>query len=227
VYVPQPRRGARLLLAAGPAQGSSSSGSSSGTEGAPVVVASAARLMQHPALLVGSGLGRYMAHAPLQGATVLQGAEGLRGAHFARGFALQQPVLLVTEAAAVLFSAGGLEAVLVLPLGATGGPVSQHGSAAEAACLAACLAACAGTVVWQALMWLSTCGEQQSPVVFLSPFAETDVRYSSHEVSLFSPAAAPAGRPEAAAAAAVLCRLSRDAWLRMAPLLRRRAGGGS
>jgi len=51
---------------------------------------------------------------------VLQGAEGLRSATFARGFALQQPVLLVTEQAAVVFSAGGLEAVLFLPLAATG-----------------------------------------------------------------------------------------------------------
>jgi hypothetical protein len=133
VYVPQPRRGARLLLAAGPAQGSSNG---SGTEGTPVVVASAARLMQHPALLVGSGLGRYMAHAPLQGATVLQGAGGLRGAHFAGGFALQQPVLLVTETAAVLFSAGGLEAVLVLPLGATGGSIRARD------CCRSCLGVC-------------------------------------------------------------------------------------
>ena len=54
--------------------------------------------------------------------------------------------------------------------------------------------------------------------------AEADVRYSSHEVSLFSREAAPVGRPDAAAPAAVLCRMSREAWLRLAPLLRR-AGG--
>ncbi len=50
--------------------------------------------------------------------------------------------------------------------------------------------------------------------------AEVEVRYSSHELRFFSQAAAPAGRPAAAAAAAVLCRLSRDGWLRLAPLLR-------
>lgn len=49
------------------------------------------------------------------------------------------------------------------------------------------------------------------------------MRYSSQEIALFSRQAAPAGRPDAAAPAAVLCRLSREAWLRLAPLLRRRA----
>ena len=41
------------------------------------------------------------------------------------GFALQQPVLLVTEQAAVLFSGGGLEAVVVLSLAQTGGHASS------------------------------------------------------------------------------------------------------
>jgi hypothetical protein len=68
----------------------------------------------------GGGVGRYLAHAPLEAATVLQGAEGLRGTRFAHSFTLDRPVLLVTEAAVVLFSAGGLEAVVVLPLNATG-----------------------------------------------------------------------------------------------------------
>lgn len=51
------------------------------------------------------------------------------------------------------------------------------------------------------------------------------MRYSSQEIGLFSRRAAPAGQPGAAAPAAVLCRLSREAWLRMAPLLRRRTVG--
>jgi hypothetical protein len=51
------------------------------------------------------------------------------------------------------------------------------------------------------------------------------VRYSSHEVSLFSKAAAPVGRPDAAAPAVVQCRMSREVWLRLAPLLRRHTGG--
>lgn len=55
--------------------------------------------------------------------------------------------------------------------------------------------------------------------------AEVDVRYSRHEICLFSPQAAPAGRPDTAAPAAVLCQLSREAWLRLAPLLRQRASG--
>lgn len=50
------------------------------------------------------------------------------------------------------------------------------------------------------------------------------MRYSRHEICLFSRQAAPAGRPDAAARAAVLCQCSREAWLRLAPLLRQRAG---
>ncbi|KAL4436856.1 hypothetical protein ABPG75_003995 [Micractinium tetrahymenae] len=193
VHVPQPRRSGRFLLTApdgseAEAEGAPAAGmggSAPPADAAAPVVAAAARLMQHPALLghflvaasssaegaAGTaGLGRYQAHAPLQSATVLQGAEGLRSAHFARGFALRQPVLLVAEHAAVLFSAGGLEAVLVVPLA----------------------------------------------------LAEVEVRYSSHELRFFSHKAAPAGRPAAAAAAAVLCRLNREGWLRLAPLLRKR-----
>lgn len=129
VHVPQLRRGGRLLLTA----------TAGGGDVAPVLAT--ARLVQHPALLghmlpaggggcgaaglgsgMGGGLGRYLAHAALESATVLQGVQGLHAARFAAGFALDRPVLLVTAAAAVLFSCGGLEAVLVLPLGATGGP---------------------------------------------------------------------------------------------------------
>lgn len=153
VRVPQPRRPGRLLLSAsegeeaegGGAVAAGAEGSTAAAHGGGVahpaapVVAAAARLMQHPMLLghflVGSsedaggtaGLGRYQGHAPLQSATVLQGAQGLRSAHFARGFALRLPLLLVTEHAAVLFSAGGLEAVLVLPLVLSGEPARARG----------------------------------------------------------------------------------------------------
>ncbi len=147
--MPKPRRTGRLLLPTLEGEEPDGAGASAaGVEGsrpaahrgiavtseAPVVAA-AARLMQHPMLLAhflaasgdaagAAGLGCYQGHAPLRSATVLQGAEGLRGAHFARGFALRLPLLLVTQRAAVLFSAGGLEAVLVLPLALTGAPAS-------------------------------------------------------------------------------------------------------
>lgn len=137
VHVPQPRRPGRLLTAgggggaAGTASGSAGSNSAAGPT---PLVTSAARLMQHPALLghsatfaAGDGLGRYLAHAALMAATVLQGAEGLRGTRCAAGHALQQPVLLVTQRAAVLFSAGGLAPVLVLLLAETGESCSQEG----------------------------------------------------------------------------------------------------
>lgn len=126
VYVPRPRRDGRLMPAElVPAEEVAPGSSGSGEPGMAAVLA-APRLLQHPALQAhvaagGSGLGRYVAHVPLQAVTVLQGAEGLRGAACARGFALQQPVLLLAEGAAVLFSGGGLEAVLVLPLASTGG----------------------------------------------------------------------------------------------------------
>lgn len=136
VFVPRHRRGGRLMLAAEPAASEGAAAAGSGGEaaqaaGGPSIVVGAARLMQHPSLLAhplpgspaggsGGGLGRYQAHVAVQAATVLQGADSLRSAHFARGFALQRPVLLVTDAAVVLFAAGGLEAVLVLPLLATG-----------------------------------------------------------------------------------------------------------
>lgn len=133
VYVPQPRRDGRTLALA-PAEAATevavaaAAGSSAHAADPPPppAVISAARLMQHPALLAHTldgasrGLGRYLAHTPLAAAAILQGAEGLRAAHIAAGFALQQPVLLVTDAAVVLFSSGGLEAVLVLPLTHTG-----------------------------------------------------------------------------------------------------------
>lgn len=137
VYVPQPRRDGRTLALA-PADTATEAAAAAATAAAagssaqaadpppPPAVISAARLMQHPALLAHTlegptrGLGSYLAHTPLAAAAVLQGAEGLRVAHFAAGFALQQPVLLVTDAAVVLFASGGLEAVLVLPLAHTG-----------------------------------------------------------------------------------------------------------
>lgn len=137
VYVPQPRREGRTLALAPPeaAAGAAAAAAVGAADGAasaadappPPAVVSAARLMQHPALLAHSidnggstRLGRYQAHTALAAAAILQGAEGLRTAHFAAGFALQQPVLLVAEAAVVLFASGGLEAVLVLPLAHTG-----------------------------------------------------------------------------------------------------------
>ena len=131
MHVPKPLRTGHLLLASSGTEAGSSAGG--GDDTAPVVAA--ARLMQHPTLLAhlfvaataggGSSLGRYLGHAPLQAATVLQGAKGLHSPHFDRGFALQQPVLLISTQAAVLFSRGGLEAVLVLPLAATGKPCCQ------------------------------------------------------------------------------------------------------
>lgn len=135
VYVPQPRREGRTLALAPPevaAGAAAAAGAAVGSASAadappPPAVVSAARLMQHPALLAHSidnggstRLGRYQAHTALAAAAILQGAEGLRTAHFAAGFALQQPVLLVADAAVVLFASGGLEAVLVLPLAHTG-----------------------------------------------------------------------------------------------------------
>lgn len=131
VFVPRPRREGRALALAPPNAAAEAAAASAATGVAadappPPAVVGAARLLQHPALLAhpmgagSGGLGRYLTHAPLAAAVVLQGAEGLRAAHFAAGFALQQPVLLVAEAAAVLFSNGGLEAVLVLPLAGTG-----------------------------------------------------------------------------------------------------------
>ncbi len=137
VYVPQPRRDGRTLALAPPEAAAEAAATAAAVAGGaapaaadappPPAVIGAARLMQHPALLAhpldgaSRGLGRYLAHTPLAAAAVLQGAEGLRAAHFAAGFALQQPVLLVTDAAVVLFASGGLEAVLVLPLAHTGG----------------------------------------------------------------------------------------------------------
>lgn len=155
VYVPRPRRDGRLMLAA---ESAAMGGAAAGDEGpaptavVPVVVA-AARLMQHPTLLVhpiaaagggSTGPGRYLAHAPLVAATVLQGAGGLRGGGFEHGFALHLPLLLVTEAAAVLFAGGGLDAVLVLPLAATGGRAAA-GVRRRAKMLSDC---CVGIRIW-------------------------------------------------------------------------------
>lgn len=162
--VQQPRRGGRLLLTAAPGGG----------DVQPALAA--ARLVQHPALLghfasgqlssgsgdsqlsgsgkggssssgaESGGLGRYLAHAPLAAATVLQGAEGLRPAHPAAGFALDRPLLLVATRAAVLFAGGGLEAVLVLPLDATGGLQGRKkkerrgGSSKHPSCALSCAA---------------------------------------------------------------------------------------
>jgi hypothetical protein len=138
--VQQPRRGGRLLLTAAPgggdvqpalaaarlvqhpallghfaggqlSSGNSGDGQLSGSSGGGSSSSGAES----------GGLGRYLAHAPLAAATVLQGAEGLRPAHSAAGFALDRPLLLVATRVAVLFAVGGLEAVLVLPLDATGG----------------------------------------------------------------------------------------------------------
>lgn len=149
VHTAQPRRDGRLMLAV--AEAGEAASAHPGPNGVPppvtvAVVVGAARLMQHPALLAHpipgfAGMGRYQAHSPLLAATILQGAEGLRSAHFARGFALQQPMLLVSEAAAVLFSSGGLEAVLVLPLAATGGLHLGWGGACLM-CKRWCLATC-------------------------------------------------------------------------------------
>lgn len=148
VHVPQPRRVGRFMLIAEPSEAAEASAAAAGEEQGPVpaalvpVVVGAARLMQHPALLAhplaggdgdsggGGGVlgpGRYLAHAPLVAASVLHGVAGLQGADYARGSPLLQPVLLVASGTAVLFARGGLEAVLVLPLAATGAPLCCSG----------------------------------------------------------------------------------------------------